>query len=129
MDENENIDVVQTEEPTVTTTKPKSKFLLIGVLLVAVIIGFLFFNKKELRPIALDEISMHNSKESCWTAINGGVYDVTKFISSHKGGDKILNACGVDATDFFTGKHPTIGRVHSEMATKLLGGMKIGNLQ
>jgi cytochrome b involved in lipid metabolism len=95
---------------------------------VAVIFGFLIFNKKELRPIALDEISTHNSKDSCWTAINGGVYDVTKFISSHKGGDKILNACGVDATDFFTGKHPTIGRVHSEMATKLLGRMKIGEL-
>lgn len=117
------------ETPELKNSKPKSKFLVIGVLLIVVVAGFLFFNKKELRPISLDEISTHNSKDSCWTAINGGVYDVTKFISSHKGGDKILNACGVDATDFFTGKHPTIGRVHSEMATKLLGGMKIGNLQ
>ncbi len=117
------------ETPVLNNSKPKSKFLMIGVLLIAVIVGLLIFNKKELRPISLDEIGTHNSKDSCWTAINGGVYDVTKFISSHKGGDKILNACGVDATDFFTGKHPTIGRVHSEMATKLLGGMKIGNLQ
>ena len=54
---------------------------------------------------------------------------LTKFVSKHKGGDKILAACGVDATDYFTGKHPTIGRVHSELAVKLLSSMKIGTLQ
>lgn len=75
------------------------------------------------------EISSHNSKESCWTIINGDVFDLTKFISMHKGGDEILKACGVDATDYFTGKHPTIGRVHSQLAVKLLQGMKIGDLQ
>lgn len=115
------------ETPELNNLKPKSKFLIIGVLLIAVIVGLLIFNKKELRPISLDEISTHNSKDSCWTAINGGVYDVTKFVSSHKGGDKILYACGKDATDLFTGKSE-FGRVHSEMATKLLGGMKIGDL-
>lgn len=110
-------------------TKSK-KFILFAICVVVICIvgGFLFFNKKELRPIVMDEISTHNSKDSCWTTINGGVYDVTKFISVHKGGDKILNACGIDATDLFTGKSP-FGRVHSQMATKILSGMQIGTLQ
>lgn len=77
--------------------------------------------------ISLSEISKHNNKESCWTTINGGVYDVTKFISQHKGGDRILEACGIDATDLFTGKS-SMGRIHSQMAIKLLSSMKIGTL-
>lgn len=119
------------EEETQLPDSPKgnkSMLLVIGVLALCIIGGLLFFNKKELRPIALDEINSHNSKASCWTTINGGVYDVTKFISSHKGGDKILRVCGIDGTDLFTGKSP-MGRIHSEMAAKLLSSMKIGNLQ
>ena len=125
MNENENTEVAKTSEPEIK--KPKYQVLVIGIILVCVVLGFFLFNKKELRPIALDEISLHNSKDSCWTTINGGVYDVTKFISSHKGGDKILNACGKDATDLFTGKSE-FGRVHSKVAVKLLGSMKIGEL-
>jgi cytochrome b involved in lipid metabolism len=107
----------------------KSKLALIVVGIVATCaVAFFIFNKKELRPIALDEIGTHNSKTSCWTTINGGVYDVTKFISKHKGGDKILFACGKDATDLFTGQS-TMGRVHSKIAVKLLSKMQIGTLQ
>lgn len=84
---------------------------------------------KELSTISFDEISKHNSKDDCWTTINGEVFDLTKFIGIHKGGDKILAACGVDATDYFTGRHPTIGRVHSQMAVKILQGMKIGEFK
>jgi cytochrome b involved in lipid metabolism len=81
----------------------------------------------EIKNISLAEISAHSSSADCWTAINGEVFDVTGFISKHKGGDKILSACGIDATDLFTGKS-TLGRVHSQLATKLLSSMKIGNL-
>lgn len=82
----------------------------------------------ELKTISLTEIATHNTKDNCWTTINGGVYDITKFIPEHKGKEKILNACGVDATDFFTGKSP-LGRVHSQVAVKLLESMKIGTLR
>lgn len=130
-------------------TQSNKTGLIIGVVLVLGIIGFLIFNTTKSKTantlpsnnpnstqqtaadksIALSEIETHKTKEDCWTAINGEVFDLTNFISKHKGGDKILAACGVDATDYFTGKHPTIGRVHSEMATKLLSSMKIGTLQ
>lgn len=132
--------------------KPQSKNIIIIVLILIVVGAGLFFvfkskNEKSVgtssidenivttspdtdvsKKISLQEIEKHNSKESCWTTINGGVYDVTSFISKHKGGDKILAACGIDATDLFTGKS-TLGRVHSQIAVKLLSGMKIGELQ
>ena len=101
-------------------------FLIVGVIVISVYI--FFFNKKELRLIAMDEIKTHNLKTDCWTTINDSVYDLTKFIGMHKGGDKILAACGTDATDLFTGKSP-MGRVHSQIAAKILSGMKIGDLQ
>lgn len=130
-------------------TNPKSKLFTYILIALIVLIGgyFLINSNKEIvndniqeeenssienaqpKQITLDEISVHNVKTDCWTTVNGEVFDLTKFISIHKGGDKILNACGVDATDYFTGKHPTIGRVHSQVAVKLLSGMKIGDLK
>lgn len=109
-------------------SKQKSILVVIAIVVLFVIGGLFFLNKKELRPITLEEISTHNSKDSCWTTINGGVYDVTYFIPNHKGGDRILNACGKDATDLFTGKSE-MGRLHSRVAIKLLSKMKIGILQ
>lgn len=121
---NEDVDKVSNTPE----NKPKS-FILGGIILIALVLGaFLFLNNKELRPITMDEISTHNSQGSCWTTINGNVYDVTRFISKHKGGDKILAVCGIDGTDLFTGKSP-MGRVHSDVAIKLLSSMKIGTLQ
>ncbi|MFZ3301370.1 MAG: cytochrome b5-like heme/steroid binding domain-containing protein [Microgenomates group bacterium] len=131
------------------SAKPKISlfvFALIGFVMLATA-GYLYLNsnkensnntqnnneavvaEEKSKMISLSEISEHKTKTDCWTTINGEVFDLTKFISIHKGGDKILNACGVDATDYFTGKHPTIGRVHSQVAVKLLQGMKIGDLQ
>src|ERR1700733_8583211 len=43
----------------------------------------------------LAEVAEHNSATSCWTAINGGVYDVTTWINQHPGGpEHILALCG-----------------------------------
>ncbi|XP_075521910.1 cytochrome b5-like [Primulina tabacum] len=50
----------------------------------------------------LAEISEHNNKKDCWLLINGKVYDVTKFLDDHPGGDDVLlTATGKDATDDF----------------------------
>ena len=48
----------------------------------------------------LSEIFDHNTKESCWLLIDGGVYDVTNF--KHPGGKQILiQNAGQDATTQF----------------------------
>ncbi|MDO8341134.1 MAG: cytochrome b5-like heme/steroid binding domain-containing protein [Candidatus Woesebacteria bacterium] len=100
-------------------------------------VGFIIFkpklnqkvlgNKTEM-TYALNDIFTHSTINDCWTVIDDGVYDVTKFISQHPGGDKIIMACGINVTDLFNGTSP-LGRMHSEVAKKILSGMKIGNFK
>jgi cytochrome b involved in lipid metabolism len=53
----------------------------------------------------LADVAKHATPESCWLASAGGVYDVTTFIDKHPGGEKILQGCGKDMTQFFATKH------------------------
>ncbi|KAJ8619900.1 hypothetical protein MRB53_028429 [Persea americana] len=50
----------------------------------------------------LEDVSKHNNNKDCWLIIKGKVYDVTKFLEDHPGGDEVLlSATGKDATDDF----------------------------
>jgi cytochrome b involved in lipid metabolism len=63
-------------------------------------------NEENEKTYTMEEISKHNSKESCWTVIRGEVYDLTNWIDKHPGGaDKILKICGKDGTDLFVKQH------------------------
>ncbi len=70
------------------------------------------------------EVATHATRTSCWTSINGNVYDVTTWISKHPGGaDAILSLCGKDGTAAFSGQHGGQRRPEAELA-----GFKIGAL-
>ena len=57
---------------------------------------------QQAQTYTLAEISTHNNQSSCWTIINGKIYDITSFISSHPAGvRKILEGCGIDATNLY----------------------------
>ncbi len=51
----------------------------------------------------LDEIKQHATKQDCWMAISGNVYDVTDFIKSGMHNPAIVQGCGIDATSLFDG--------------------------
>ncbi len=52
------------------------------------------------------DVALHNNQSSCWTIVEGKVYDLTSFITKHPGGAKrILGICGIDGTAAFTGQH------------------------
>lgn len=74
-----------------------------------------------LYPIS--EVELHSTKNDCWLAIKGNVYDVTSYVQSgfHPGKDAILNGCGKDATQLFS--------EHSDKAQKMLIKFEIGKLQ
>ncbi len=54
----------------------------------------------------LAQIAKHNGMTSCWTAINGTVYDLTNWIAQHPGGEAaILSICGKDGSVAFNNQH------------------------
>ena len=56
--------------------------------------------------ISLEELGKHNSELSCWIAIDGVVYDVTKFLKAHPAGKEvILQVAGRDVTGEFFSYH------------------------
>jgi cytochrome b involved in lipid metabolism len=78
-------------------------------------------NAREV-TFTMTDVAKHNSAESCYSAINGGVYDLTNWIDKHPGGSKaILSLCGKDGSDSFNGKHGGQPRPMSELANFKIG--------
>ena len=54
----------------------------------------------------LADVATHNSATSCWSAVNGNVYDLTNWVNSHPGGKAaILMICGKDGSPLFNSQH------------------------
>ena len=54
----------------------------------------------------MEQVKTHNSSSSCWSAIEGNVYDLTQWINSHPGGaPAIRGLCGIDGTQEFNRQH------------------------
>lgn len=70
----------------------------------------------------LADVATHADSNSCWTAINGGVYDVTDWIFQHPGGPQaILSLCGTDGSAAFNGQHGGQRRPEQELASFKIG--------
>lgn len=68
-----------------------------------------------------DEVSRHDTENSLWMVMHGGVYDLTKFLAEHPGGEEVLlQLAGKDGSVCFD----EIG--HSEEAIQLRQRFKIG---
>ncbi|XP_057956963.1 cytochrome b5 [Malania oleifera] len=75
------------------------------------------------KVFTLAEVSQHNSPQDCWLIISGKVYDVTKFLEDHPGGDDVLlSATGKDATDDFE----DVG--HSSSARSMMDEYYVGEI-
>jgi len=74
------------------------------------------------KKIKLKEVQKHGKKEDAWIGLFGNVYDITKWIDIHPGGDVILYGIGKDATEMFT----NVG--HQADALQFLEKYRIGTL-
>lgn len=77
--------------------------------------------------LTLDTVAEHGSEDDCWLVVEGTVYDVTEYITSHPGGSAILQGCGTDATEMFNSR-PGSGTSHSETARAMLPDYEVGPL-
>jgi linoleoyl-CoA desaturase len=67
------------------------------------------------------EINRHNRKRDCWIVVDGGVYDVTRWVDAHPGGDIICSLAGQDVSALFHSSH-------FRDVTGLLKSFKIGTV-
>jgi hypothetical protein len=59
----------------------------------------------------MTQVQANNTARSCWTAIDGYVHDLTRWISNHPGGSgAILFLCGTDGTNAFKAQHENESR-------------------
>jgi cytochrome b involved in lipid metabolism len=119
-----------------------NKTLVISIIIVLVAVGVFAFNYNSqpaspLTPtpepvatttipnpqgISLAEVAKHNSANSCYTAVNGSVNDVTTWISQHPGGSQaILRLCGTDGSSAFTDQHGGQPQPEAELASFKIG--------
>jgi hypothetical protein len=57
------------------------------------------------------QVRANNTAKSCWTAIDGYVYNLTNWISAHPGGSgAIMFLCGTDGTNAFKAQHENQSR-------------------
>ncbi|KAK1885039.1 Cytochrome b5 [Dissostichus eleginoides] len=78
---------------------------------------------ESVKLFRLSQIEEQNSFKSTWIIINNSVYDVTKFLEEHPGGEEVLREqAGGDATESFE----DVG--HSSDAREMARGMLIGEL-
>lgn len=53
-----------------------------------------------------EQVAKHNKCDDCWVHIDNKVYDLTKFMENHTGGNDPLQIAGGDATHLFYSIHP-----------------------
>ncbi|KAL1847738.1 hypothetical protein Plec18170_008399 [Paecilomyces lecythidis] len=76
------------------------------------------------REFSQKDIENHNTRGDLWIAVHGKVYDVTKYVQDHPGGqDLLIDVGGTDATAAFE----DVG--HSEDASEILEQYLIGTFK
>jgi cytochrome b involved in lipid metabolism len=77
------------------------------------------------KTYAMTDVAAHASVDSCWSAINGSVYDLTTWIDRHPGGpERISGLCGKDGTAKFTMKHSGAPRPQAMLVLLKIGMLK-----
>ena len=70
----------------------------------------------------MDLVRQNNSERSCWSVINGNVYDLTSWINSHPGkSGPIKSLCGIDGTTSYRSQHANQARPEQRLESFLLG--------
>jgi cytochrome b involved in lipid metabolism len=68
------------------------------------------------------QVAANNTRTKCWSIINDNVYDLTKWIKAHPGGQSAITfICGIDGTNAFLAQHRGQASPFSRLASFYLG--------
>ncbi|KAM0803653.1 cytochrome b5-like heme/steroid binding domain-containing protein [Usnea florida] len=78
----------------------------------------------ETTELTYADVSSHSGKKDLYVVVHDKVYDATKFVDEHPGGEEVLlDVGGQDATEPFE----DVG--HSDEAREILDGLLVGKLK
>ena len=81
-----------------------------------------------MQEISRAELGKHVERDDMWIAINGKVYDVSKFLMKHPGSPVVMGFYkGQDATDAFHAFHSTDSETR-ERVGRIMDALQIGVL-
>jgi len=70
----------------------------------------------------MEDVKKKNTSASCWTVIDGNIYDLTKWIPVHRGGPQAITfLCGKDGTSSFKAQHEGASTPMSALANYFVG--------
>ncbi len=73
----------------------------------------------------MQQVATNNKASSCWTVIDGWVYDLTSWIERHPGGvGPITSLCGIDGTAAFHAQHLGQSNPAQRLASFRIGPIK-----
>ena len=76
------------------------------------------------KKYTMAQVRKHKKPTDCWAAVNGSVYNLTKWINQHPGGaSRIIALCGTNASAAFNAQHGSASNVAA-----ILKGFRIGTL-
>lgn len=79
------------------------------------------------KSFTLAEVARHAKATDCWMAIDGQVYDFSRYLPKHPAEPSVIEVwCGKEASEAYRTK--TKGRPHSAYASELMSGYRIGQL-
>lgn len=74
------------------------------------------------KTFTVTEVATHNSATSCYSIVNGNVYDLTSYINRHPNGSRdILIMCGKDDSASYDGQHGGQRKPEAELARLKVG--------
>jgi len=74
--------------------------------------------------LSISEIKKHNSRDDCWSIVNGKVYNLTSYVQLHPGGIELISSiCGIDGSAAFASQHGSSAKPNNVLAGLLLGSL------
>ena len=75
-----------------------------------------------LKNSTAKQVAAHKSSSNCWSIVSKKVYNLTKWIALHPGGQAQIKAmCGVDASAGFSGQHSGSASALASLAKYRIG--------
>ena len=79
-------------------------------------------NEAAVTTYTIADVEAHSTKESCYTTIDGKVYDITSYIPHHPGGERdIMKICGRDGSSMFGRQHGGDYETETKLASLYIG--------